>query len=472
LLIVSCSSEHNKKVALIKGEVLSGNATEVKFEWIVDNPISGNGNTFIAQIDSSSNFSIEIPIERIATGRITVGRYYHEICLIPGDDLFISVDSDTIAYSGKGAAKNNFLYHSEINGLWNREYYKEFNKGELTPTDFLASVADFKHRRIDFLKTYSDSIKIQSEFVELFKIETQVIYENLIQDYPRRYAYNNSLNPDSLELPIEYSMLNCFSNYVDDSKTISSDYIHSLRNQLYNKASEIASSDTALNWNDAIYVALFDSLQGKTREYVLTKWIITEFSRDSYDTLAIEKFNEIEKGELAQSTFTAGLNKFIEKRSLIGQPLHPEFSSSQLIDTSGVHLSFGDMMDKYKGKVVYLDFWGMGCGPCRAAMPYAKILKEKLEDKPIEFVYVSLEGINKNNWDKVFETTFTDKNHYVMAKGFDSRLHKFMEINWVPSYMIFDKEGKMIDFNADRPSRMIEIGVTQLEKTLTDLAME
>lgn len=470
--LVSCSLKQNEKVAFIKGEVRSINAEEVRIEWLVDNPILGIQQTFIAEIDSNSNFSIAIPIERIASGRISAGRYHHAICLIPGDNLYISMDADTIQYSGKGAEKNNYLYYAEINGLVDREYYKEFNKGDLTLTDFLESLTDFKQKRIEFIHNYADSVKIQKEFVELYKIETQVIYENLLQSYPSRYAYVNNLHNDSLELPIEYSKLNFFSNYVDDSKIISSNYVSNIRNQLYNKASEISLSDTSVNWKDAIYIALFDSLHGETREYVLTKWIITEFSRDSYDSVAIEKFNSIEKGELAETTFISGLNKFNEKRSLIGQDLHPEFSSTQLVDTSGVQLTFGEMMEKYKGKVVYLDFWGMGCGPCRAAMPYANKLKEKLADNPIEFVYLSVEHISKDNWNKVFEATFTDKNHYVLVDGFDSRLHKFMEINWVPSYMIFDKEGKLTDFNADRPSMLIEGVETHLEKTLKELAIK
>ncbi|ASB50329.1 TlpA family protein disulfide reductase [Alkalitalea saponilacus] len=472
LIVMSCSMNKEDDVVIIKGEISSISATEVRFEWLVDNPIQGIQKTFIAQIDSNSRFSVEIPIERIAKGRISAGNYHYSICLIPGDELFIKLNADTIEYSGKGAEKNTFLYLSQIHGLSDREYYREFNRGTLAPQEFLESLSNFKKKRIDFIEDYADSVKIQKEFIEFYKIETLVIYENLLQNYPRRYAHNNNLAIDSLELSTKYSELDNFSKYVDDAKVISSTYIHNIRNRLFEKALDITVSDTSIKRNDAIYIALFDSLKGKTREYVLTKWILTEFSRDRYDTIAIEKFHKIEKGELAQNTFIAGLNKFNEKRSLIGQPLHPEFSSSQLIDTSGVHLTFGEMMEKYKGKVVYLDFWGMGCGPCRAAMPYSRKLKDKLEDKPIEFVYVSVEQINKNNWGQVFEVTFTDKNHFVMVNGFDSRLHKFMEINWVPCYMIFDKDGKLVDYNADRPTPLIERGETQLEKTLIELALK
>ena len=471
-LLMSYSQKQNDNIAKIKGEVLSGKAKKVKLKWMVDNPISGKGETYEAEIDSNSNFSIEISLERMTKGRITVGGFYHEICLIPGDDFFISIDVDTIKYSGKGAEKNNYLYQAEINGIWDRSYYKESNKGELTPADFLVWLTNFRQKRIKFFESYMDSVELQKEFIDLYKIETEVIFENQVQNYPERYSYKTKIPLDSLELPEEFIKLNSFSNFVDDAKLVCPDYLHNLRNKLYDKAREICQSDNSIKWHDAIYVALFDSLTGKTREYVLTKWIVTEFSRDKYDSVAIRKFNEINKGEFAQNTFTSALNKFNEKRSLIGQPLHPEFINTLLKDTSGMQLTFGEMMEKYKGKVVYIDFWGMGCGPCRGAMPYAKKLKEKLVDMPVEFVYVSVEKIKNNNWEKVFEVTFTEKNHYVLENRFDSRLHKFMEINWVPSYMIFDKDGRLIDFNADRPSKSIERGETELEKTLRDLALK
>ena len=470
VLIIPWIQGQNDNIVLIKGKDLSGKAKNVKFEWIVDNPIKGTGETFITEIDSNSNFSIEIPLERIATGNITVGRYYHDICLIPGDDLFISVEADTIKYSGKGSEKNNYLYQAEVNRVWNSSYYKESNKGELSPIEFLESLKKFKQKRLNFFESYMDSIKLQKEFVDLYKIETEIIYENQIQGYPRRYSYNTKIPQDSLKLPEEFIKLNSFSNSVDDSKLVSYNYIHNLRNRLYDKADEITKKDTSIKWKDAIHIALFDSLSGKTREYALTKWIVTELSHDHYDSVAIKKFNDIEKDELALNTFHSAINKFNEKHSLIGQPLNQEFSNTMLIDTAGVHLSFGQMMEKYKGKVVYLDFWGMGCGPCRAAMPYSKKLKEKLANEPIEFVYASVQEIKNNNWEKVFEATFTDKNHYVLENGYNSKLHKFMEINWVPCYMIFDKEGKLIDFNADRPSSMVESTETKLEKTLKELA--
>ncbi len=61
---------------------------------------------------------------------------------------------------------------------------------------------------------------------------------------------------------------------------------------------------------------------------------------------------------------------------------------SQLL-LEGITLeSKGTNLEKYKGKIVLLDFWGLGCSYCIKRMPYIKYLHEKYKDKG--FVVISL----------------------------------------------------------------------------------
>ncbi|MBE9481271.1 MAG: hypothetical protein IMY69_06210, partial [Bacteroidetes bacterium] len=115
ILIISCTNQEEDKQVIINGKILSENVKEVKFSEIITNPIVFRGLEYITKVDSSEQFSINIPIERLVTGRIAVGNSKHSICLLPGDEYFIEIDSDTISYKGKGAEKNNFLYATEKN---------------------------------------------------------------------------------------------------------------------------------------------------------------------------------------------------------------------------------------------------------------------------------------------------------------------------------------------------------------------
>ena len=49
---------------------------------------------------------------------------------------------------------------------------------------------------------------------------------------------------------------------------------------------------------------------------------------------------------------------------------------------------FQDLIRPYKGNVLYIDFWGMGCGPCRAGLKIQRSLVEKMKGRPVKFLYV------------------------------------------------------------------------------------
>lgn len=473
ILVASCTQKEPDPLVRIEGKVSSLKATKVIFEYIVDNPITGLGETYTADIDSNSCFSMEIPVERLATGRITAGRYYHEVCFLPGDELFIEINADTLHYSGKGSGKNNFLYEAEINEVHNRAFYSEYNKGEMAPDEFLDAMDKFRQKRLDFLDSYLTENELDPVFTDNFRIETQVIFDRLIQGYPRRYSNANKISEDSLNLPSEYQKFSYLSYLTGDEKVISFNYLHNIRNFLYTKSKEARKADSTLTSIGAIHTVIFDSLNRKTREYVMAKWLCSEFSSDKLDTMTYERFQEIEKDSLSARTVWNAHEKYLEKRALIGQSLHPAFTETMLVDSTENQLSFGEMMNGFKGKVVYLDLWGLNCGPCVAAMPHSKQLKERLDSYPIEFVYIAQDPPGKNTWKRIFDISLTKENHFRMVdhRWGSSKMLKFMEINWVPCYMIFNRQGELVDFNADRPY-VREGSESRLEITLKELADE
>jgi len=46
---------------------------------------------------------------------------------------------------------------------------------------------------------------------------------------------------------------------------------------------------------------------------------------------------------------------------------------------------FHELIKPYKGKVIYVDFWGTWCAPCRENMKYASQLKERLKGEDVIF---------------------------------------------------------------------------------------
>ena len=471
LVLFSCTNKKPGNEATLRGKVLSDKVTEVQINYVLDNPITRIGNSYTVEVDSLSEFSITFPIERLATARIQAGRFYHEMCFMPGDDLFIEIEADTVKYSGKGAARNSFLYELEKNGLNDQAFYSESNKGEVTPDEMVPLMKQFKEKRLAFLQSFPDMKKLEPEFVIFFNMNTEVHYAAIINGYPRRYAYGNNMKVDSLELPEEYLKMKTFANIIDDRKIASPDYLSDLRNLLFNKRKDMMKKNPGMKYEDGMHSLMIDSLQGKTKEYLMATWLCNDLKHSGLDSVIYEAYEAIEnKDSLSVKTVQAAMDKYNEKQALIGAPLHPAFAETVLLDSTGAKITFADMMSKYKYKVVYLDIWGLECGPCRAAMPHSKKLHEKLKDYPIEFVYLAQDPATEKNWEKIFEISMTKDNHYIMEsyRWGSSKMLQFMEVNWVPCYMIFDKNGYLYDYNASGPYTHPNVE-TRLEKTLKKL---
>lgn len=60
-------------------------------------------------------------------------------------------------------------------------------------------------------------------------------------------------------------------------------------------------------------------------------------------------------------------------------------------DMKPVPNSLRSLTDPYEGNVLLVDFWGIGCGPCRFGMLNQREYVDKMADKPVKFLYVAKE---------------------------------------------------------------------------------
>ncbi len=122
----------------------------------------------------------------------------------------------------------------------------------------------------------------------------------------------------------------------------------------------------------------------------------------------------------------------------------PDLYSLGLSDDVIVHLN-SLMKDKY----VFIDFWGSWCGPCIAAIPALKEFYNRVKERDDVLVLgIALEHekdidklkkiIRENNveWMNVWNNFFTRKSL--------GSVHGKLRIDTFPTYMIIDKEGKIV----------------------------
>lgn len=122
-----------------------------------------------------------------------------------------------------------------------------------------------------------------------------------------------------------------------------------------------------------------------------------------------------------------------------------------LQEEANANISFQDILDLYKGKVVYLDFWASWCRPCKNEMPHSATLKEKLKGKDVVFVYISSDR-SEGAWKKgVDELKIKGENYLTSAKVYQD-YNALFNVRYIPRYILIDKNGNVVDANAKRPS--------------------
>lgn len=112
-------------------------------------------------------------------------------------------------------------------------------------------------------------------------------------------------------------------------------------------------------------------------------------------------------------------------------------------------------LDDFRGKIVYLDFWNVGCGPCYQQFGLMPELKEFYKDylDRIKFVTVICGDPDKETWMKLIEkfNLQHDLNTMLDIKESDS----LYNLNSYPTYILIDPEGRLVKYGAERPSVLI-----------------
>ena len=108
--------------------------------------------------------------------------------------------------------------------------------------------------------------------------------------------------------------------------------------------------------------------------------------------------------------------------------------------------------ESLKGKVIYIDVWATWCGPCLAELPHLEILQEKFKKNGnVVFVSISIDQ-NKEPWRKMLESKKMKGIQIYSEGAWNSEIIANYKISGIPRFIIIDKEGKLVDGNAPRPS--------------------
>ena len=131
-----------------------------------------------------------------------------------------------------------------------------------------------------------------------------------------------------------------------------------------------------------------------------------------------------------------------------------ELPKLTLKDKDGNNIS----LDKFKGKVVLLDFWAIGCEPCLMEFSRMDEFKKVIADKAdeLQIITVCCHDPNLRNWQKIIDKYKLDDLNTILVP--EESAEVYSNIAW-PTYVLVGKDGKIFEWNTMRPS-----GVVQMKK--------
>jgi thiol-disulfide isomerase/thioredoxin len=97
-------------------------------------------------------------------------------------------------------------------------------------------------------------------------------------------------------------------------------------------------------------------------------------------------------------------------------------------------------LSKYKGKVVYLDFWASWCEPCKRSFPWMNQLQEQYGEDGFEIVAVNLDESRKD------AEAFLNKMPAKFDVAFDKsgKTAEAYNLKAMPSSFLIDRDGKLV----------------------------
>ena len=126
-----------------------------------------------------------------------------------------------------------------------------------------------------------------------------------------------------------------------------------------------------------------------------------------------------------------------------------QFSEEALNDTfitlEGDSVAFREILDKHKGETLVIDIWASWCRDCIKGMPKVKDLQEKYKDAT--YIFLSLDR-GEEAWKRGIKKYDVKGEHYYMQSGWKGPFGNFVNLDWIPRYMIVNGDGTISLYKA------------------------
>lgn len=172
----------------------------------------------------------------------------------------------------------------------------------------------------------------------------------------------------------------------------------------------------------------------RSLHYTLSRWMDTK--EDARDYLT----------ELEKNITTPFL---IEESERVYMQIYPDIKKEayKLPEGKGTDI-FRKIIDSFKGKALFVDFWGIYCGPCVSGIKEMKSFREKYQGNPyFDFIFITDESSSPLDRYNTFVEEQNLIHTYRLTKDDYNYLRQLFKFNGIPRYVLIDKQGLVLNDN-------------------------
>nr|WP_322625768.1 TlpA disulfide reductase family protein [uncultured Flavobacterium sp.] len=124
-----------------------------------------------------------------------------------------------------------------------------------------------------------------------------------------------------------------------------------------------------------------------------------------------------------------------------------EALEAKMTSVDGKEIAFKDILVQYKGQVVVIDVWASWCPDCKKGMPKVHDLQKQFPN--VKYLFLSYDRVDEK-WKQGIESFNTKggDNYHVGTSMKEGAFSKDIKLDWIPRYMVVDKNGKIALFRA------------------------
>ena len=207
-----------------------------------------------------------------------------------------------------------------------------------------------------------------------------------------------------------------------------------------------------LNW-------IINNYRGKEKDLLLARHLFVrlEGAKNQTDPRAIEDINELYHQFIAEMEDQYLIDRleaeYKELQGLSDQPIenYPTISFSEYPELEGFWKS---IRNHYPDDNLYLKFWAPWCGPCMKDWPKLKSNYDQFKQVDFQLISIAI-STPADNWQEIIKQKNLPGHHILLPDKLTLPIQSELQFNGLPTYMIVDKENRLLDNDALGPGEML-----------------